>query len=306
MRMRRIPGSEVEIPALGQGTWGFGEVRERRTREVDALRQGISLGMRLIDTAEFYGAGRSERVVADAVADCRDDVFVVTKVWPSHAGAQALEAALRDSLRRLRVDFVDALLLHWPTRSVPIGETLGAMERLRAAGALRFYGVSNFSLPWMHRALAALPPGGRIHFNQVSCSLGERRAENFLLGLARTREHLLMAYSPLAHGRHGTWARVPAMRRIAERRGLTPTEVALAWAARQEEMLAVVKSASPEHVRSNARAADVTLAAEDLAELDRAFPAAAGDIPVRLPPYAPVHRLVLAGNRLRLARVGHG
>lgn len=300
MRLRRIPRTDVEVPVLGQGTWGFGEARARRAEEVDALRLGISLGMRLIDTAEFYGAGASERVVGDAIADCRDEVFVVTKVWPSHASARALEEALRGSLRRLRTERLDGLLLHWPTRSVPIGETLLAMERLRRAGIVRFYGVSNFSLPWMRQALAAVPSGGRVSFNQVSYSLSQRRAENFLLGLARGHEHLLVAYSPLAHGRHGPWARVPAMRRVAERHGLRPTEVALAWAVRDEATVGLVKTASPDHVRSNARAGDVTLGPEDLAELDRAFPAPRGDIPVGLPPYAPVHRLVLAGNRLRM------
>lgn len=298
--MRRIPGTDIDISAVGQGTWGFGESRERRTREVDALRLGISLGMTLIDTAEFYGGGGSEKVVADAIADCRGDVFVVTKVWPSHASAEEFKASVAASLKRLCTDHLDAILLHWPTNAVPIEETLRAMEELRQSGAVRFYGVSNFPRRRMDSALAAVPAGGRITFNQVQYSLGNRKAENLLLEGAHREGHLIMAYSPLAHGRYASWSRSPALQAVAARHEADPTEIAVAWAARDEAVVAIPKATSPEHVRANARAGDIVLSEQDLRELDGAFPRAAGDISVPLPPFGFVHRMVLSGARMMM------
>lgn len=294
MRMRRIPRTEIDLPVVGQGTWGFGDVHQQRTRDVDALRLGIELGLTLIDTAEFYAGGGSERVVGEAIRDCRDQVFLVTKVWPSHAAPADLVRAVSASLRRLGTDRLDGLLLHWPTRSVPLQETIAAMEHLRESGAVRFYGVSNFSLPWLRR----LEGAGSAAFNQVSYSLGQRRAENAVIPYAERQGQIVMAYSPLAHGRHEAWGQSDALRQVADRHGASPTEIALAWTVRHASVVTIPKAVRPEHIRSNARAGTIELGPDDIERLERAFPKASGDISVLLPPYRLPHRIILAGQRM--------
>lgn len=302
-RMKRIglPGTDERLPAIGQGTWRMGESRRARTREVDALRLGLSLGLTLIDTAAVYGAGEAESIVGDAIADCREQVFVVTKVWPSHASAAALLASARASLRRLRTDRVDALLLHWPTRSVPLAETLGALAELRRSGLARHIGVSNFDRRWLERARAALPAGERLAIDQVPYSLGNRRAEIAVLPQARSDGQLVMAYSPLDRGRAARGD--TCLEAIARRHDASPAQVALAWLIAGDGVVAIPKATRPDHVRANAAAADLLLTDEERQSIAAAHPpsGATDRLPI-LPPYAAFFRFAEAGLRLRHLR----
>src|SRR6476661_7288059 len=164
VRTVSLPSGEA-VPALGQGTWGMGEQKKRRAHEVAALSLGLDLGMTLVDTAEMYGDGGAEEVVAKAIATRREQVFVVSKVYPHNAGRKSAVTACERSLRRLRIDRLDLYLLHWRGR-VPLGETVEAFERLRAAGKIARWGVSNFDTADMHE-LFALPDGRHCATNQV-------------------------------------------------------------------------------------------------------------------------------------------
>ena len=265
-RTTRLPAGE-EVPALGQGTWFMGEDRRRRKDEAAALRLGIDLGLTLIDTAEMYGSGGAEEVVADAIAGRRDAVFLVSKVLPENATRRGTVAACERSLKRLKTDRIDLYLLHW--RGGPkLSETLEGFAELVEAGKIRHWGVSNFDAADMEELLA-LPGGERVQTNQVLYNLTRRGSEWDLLKLCRERRIPIMAYSPIEQGR---MLRQPALKRIAERHGATPAQVALAWLLRQDGVIAIPKAAAPEHVRDNRAALDLSLAADDLTELDRAFP----------------------------------
>ncbi|MBZ6173679.1 MULTISPECIES: aldo/keto reductase [Streptomyces] len=254
----------AEVTALGQGTWGMGENPGRRAAEVSALRAGLDLGMTLVDTAEMYGDGAAEEVVAEAVAGRRDEVFLVSKVLPSHADARGVAEACRGSLRRLRTDRIDLYLLHW-RGAVPLEETVEAFESLVREGAIRSWGVSNLDVD----DLADLPPGASPQTDQVLYNLSRRGPEHSLLPRCRELSIPVMAYSPVEQGRllgH------PALRDVAAAHGATPAQIALAWVLRHEDVIAIPKASSRAHVEENRAALDVVLTAEDLAMLDRAFP----------------------------------
>lgn len=251
------------MPRLGQGTWHMGEDRSRRGQEVAALRLGIDLGMTLIDTAEMYAEGGAEQVVGEAIAGRREQVFLVSKVYPHNATRTGVPAACGRSLKRLRVDVIDLYLLHWPG-STPVEETAEAFERLREAGRIRHWGVSNFDVDEMQ----TLPPG--CFANQVLYNLEARGIEFDLLAWSQERGMPVMAYSPLGQG--GRLLREKALRAVAARHGATAAQVALAWTLRAPGVVAIPKAAEPEHVRQNAEAGAISLSAEDLAVLDAAFP----------------------------------
>ncbi|MCL6289173.1 aldo/keto reductase [Streptomyces sp. ID03-2B] len=254
----------VAVTALGQGTWGMGENPGRRAVEVSALRAGLDLGMTLVDTAEMYGDGAAEEVVAEAVAGRRDEVFLVSKVLPSHADARGVAEACRGSLRRLRTDRIDLYLLHW-RGAVPLEETVEAFESLVREGAIRSWGVSNLDVD----DLANLPPGAGPQTDQVLYNLSRRGPEYSLLPRCRELSIPVMAYSPVEQGRllgH------PALRDVAAAHGATPAQIALAWVLRHGDVIAIPKASSRAHVEENRTALEVDLTAEDLAMLDRAFP----------------------------------
>jgi diketogulonate reductase-like aldo/keto reductase len=295
-------GAVLRVGAVGQGTWVMGERPERRTAEVDALRLGFSLGMRLVNTAELYGGGGAERVVGEAIHDCRDQVFVVTKVWPSHARERDVFTAVRGSLTRLRTEYVDALLLHWPTRSVPIEETMRALGRVVELGFARHVGVSNFPTALMARADATAVPGVPVAMHEVRYGLDERRAEHFALPDAEAHGRLFLAYSPLGHGGLMRAPGAPVLRELADRRGVSPERLALAWCVRLPGVVAIPKAARPEHVRDNAAAGDLVLDGAEIARLEAAFPLARGQVPSWLPPYDAFFRVAWWGVKRRFAR----
>lgn len=261
-----LPNGE-KVPVLGQGTWQIGEDASLRKAEVAALKLGIELGMKLIDTAEMYGNGGAERIVGEAIAGQRDDIFLVSKVLPHNASRRGTIPACEHSLRRLGTDRIDLYLLHW-RGAIALAETLEAFETLVAAGKIRMWGVSNFDLADMIE-LDGLSGGNRCAVNQVLYNPMRRGIEYDLLPWCQTRAIPVMAYSPIEQGRV---LRNPALNSVAQRIGATPSQVALAWALRQDGIVAIPEATQPAHVRDNRGSVDIRLSAPDLAEIDRAFP----------------------------------
>ena len=267
MKTVQLPDGEC-VPALGQGTWGMGETKRAHADEVAALRLGIDLGMTLIDTAEMYGEGGAEEVVADAIDGQRDRVFIVTKVYPHNASRTKLPKACERSLKRLRIDAIDLYLLHW-RGSVPLAETVEAFEKLRVAGKIRHWGVSNFDVEDM-KELLAIENGSACAANQVLYHVGERAIESDLLRWSQKNKMPIMAYSPVGRGRG--LLENPTLKKIAKRHDAAPAQIALAWVLREPDIIAIPKASSEKHVRDNARSIDIELPKSDLADLDRAFP----------------------------------
>jgi len=264
----RLP-SGAEVPRLGQGAWQIAEQRNKRAAELLTLQVGIDLGLVLIDTAEMYGNGRSEELVAAAVAGRREQVYLVSKVLPSNASRSGTIAACEQSLKRLKTDYLDLYLLHWQG-SVPLEETLGAFTTLRDRGLVRHYGVSNFDRDDLAGAVS-LPGGPEIATNQVLYNLEQRGIEWDLAPWCKQRGMPLMAYSPL--GSDSSRLRThPVLKAMAARIGATPARVALAWLLRQPDVIVIPKASSEAHVRDNHAALGLTLTAGDLDDLERAFP----------------------------------
>jgi diketogulonate reductase-like aldo/keto reductase len=264
--MVTLPGGE-RVPTLGQGTWHMGEDRRRAAEEAASVRLGIELGMTLIDTAEMYGSGGAEEMVARAAEGVRDDLFIVSKVYPHNASRAGVIAACERSLKRLRTDRIDLYLLHW-RGSIPLAETIEGFERLKREGKIRYHGVSNFGRADMAQWVA-LKGGEAVAADQVLYNLTSRGPEWDLLPWCRERGVAIMAYTPLGQGsmlRHQTLAE------IARRRQATPAQIALAWLLRQDGMIVIPKAARPEHVRENRGALDIALTGDDLEALERAFP----------------------------------
>lgn len=255
------------MPRLGLGTWEMGDDAARRAAEIAALRTGLDLGLSMIDTAEMYGAGRAETLVGEAIAGRRDAVYLVSKVLPENASAKGVVAACERSLARLRTDRVDLYLLHWPG-SHPIAETVAGFERIVAQGKALRWGVSNLDVEDLE-AMAASPGGANCAANQVYYNLAHRGAERRVLPWCRARGVTLQAYTPLDQGR---LAASDVVRQIAARRGVAASAVALAWAIREPGVVAIAKTGRAERVREFAAALSVKLTADDLRDLDAAYP----------------------------------
>jgi diketogulonate reductase-like aldo/keto reductase len=265
MRVTPLPAG-ISVPVLGLGTWMIGERPDRRADEIAALNLGLDLGMSLVDTAEMYGNGSSEELIAKAIGHRRKEVFLVTKVLPQHATRAGTVAACHASLKRLNSGHIDLYLLHW-RGSVPLEETLKGFNDLKAAGKILHWGVSNFDTDDMNE-LIALDPDRSVQTNQVLYNLTRRGIEFDLLPWSRKRGIPVMAYSPIEQGR---LLKNPRLKAIAARHSATPAQTALAWVLRNEGVMAIPKSGTPNHVRENAAALDITLTAQDLTELDESF-----------------------------------
>jgi len=256
----------THVATLGQGTWHMGERGGNRKAEVAALRAGLDLGMTLVDTAEMYADGGAEVVVGEAIAGRRDEVFLVSKVYPHNASRSGLPQACEHSLKRLRVECLDLYLLHW-RGSVPLAHTVEAMERMRAAGKIARWGVSNLDVEDLKELDAALPDCAA---NQVLLNLEHRGAEFDLLPFCRTRRMAVMAYSPLGQG--GALLGHKTLATLAAARGCSPAQIALAWTLSLPGVISIPKATSLGHLRENAAALDIHLSAEEHAALDAAFP----------------------------------
>jgi diketogulonate reductase-like aldo/keto reductase len=259
--------SGTKIPTFGLGTWRMGEDARRRTAEVAALRHGLELGVTLIDTAEMYGDGEAETIVADAVGARRDEVFIVSKVLPENSSRQRTIAACERSLKRLKTDRIDLYLLHW-RGSVPLEDTLAGFAALVEAGKIIEWGVSNFEISDMGE-LWKMPDGNSVATNQVLYNLARRGIEFDLMPWCRQRKVPVMAYSPIEQGRLLGHA---ALREVAARHLATPAQVALAWLMRHDDVIVIPKATALDHVDENLAALDLLLTHDDFTALDRAFP----------------------------------
>lgn len=257
----------TRVPALGLGTWHMGENPRRATAEAKALQLGLDLGMRLIDTAEMYGDGGAEEVVARAIRGRRDDVFVVSKVYPHNAGRRNAIAACERSLKRLGIGHLDLYLLHW-RGNVPLAETVAAFEKLRHEGKIRRWGVSNFDAADMQE-LMQIEGGAHCATDQVLYHLGQRGIEWSLLPWLRAHGIPVMAYSPLGQGALLNNRRLHA---LAREQATTPAALALAWLVRQRDMIVIPQSSDSAHLHANRAGADLELNNATVTALNAVFP----------------------------------
>lgn len=255
------------VPSLGLGTWRMAESPRKRDEEIAAIRLGLDLGMIVVDTAEMYGDGATELLVGEAIAKRREDVFLVSKVLPSHARREQTLAACAASLERLGTDYLDLYLLHWRGRT-SLRETVEAFTQLVGEGKIRHWGVSNFELSDMEELLAT-PGGSAVSCNQVLYNLRRRGIEFDLLPWSQQRGIPVMAYSPVEQG---ALLRHKAVKRVASRLGATPAQLCLGWVLRQPGVIAIPKAGTREHVRENHASLGIELSDSDLRELDEAFP----------------------------------
>ena len=265
MKTVTFPNGSI-VPALGQGTWGMGEGISPEDIEADSLRAGLDLGLKLIDTAEMYGNGGSERVVGKALVGRRDDAFVVSKVLPSHASRKGTIEACERSLKNLKIEQIDLYLLHWQS-SVPLSETVEALEKLVTQGKIGAWGVSNFDTALMQN-LAEIAPKGHIATNQILYNLSRRGPEFDLIPWCENHNIPVMAYAPIEQGRI---MKNRDLLELAGKLNVAPSVLALAWVIRNPLMIAIPKTSSIKHLRENAKALAITLDHEVLQALDEIF-----------------------------------
>ena len=281
---KRFGWTGLEIPVIGQGTWRMGESRASRARELAALQLGLELGLTHIDTAEMYGHGGAEELIASAIAGRRrDEVFLVSKVLPENASRKGTVRACEQTLARLRTDHLDLYLLHWPS-SHPVGDTMAGLEELVLAGKVRFIGVSNFDVVELRDAMAVLSHE-RLACNQVLYNLATRGIERDLVPFCQEHDIAVVGYTPLrksgfplrdAHNASG----FATLGDIAARHGATPAQVVLRFLTREPGVFTIPKAVQPTHVRENAGATSFTLDTDDIEALDRAFPAPSRRVPL--------------------------
>ncbi len=276
MKTVALPSGE-RVPAFGMGTWMMGQDKAARAEEIATLRLGLDLGANLIDTAEMYGEGRAEELIGEAIAGRRDQVFLVSKVYPHNASRQGAVLACERSLRRLKTDRIDLYLLHW-RGNVPLAETMDAFMALQQSGKIRHYGVSNLDLADMQE-LWTVPGGSATATNQVLYNLTRRGIEWDLLPQLRERGIPVMAYSPIEQ------AKLLSNRKLAEfakRSGMTPAKAALAWLLASDDVIVIPKTSHRERLRENLAALEIRLTPSQLAELDQLFPPPKGPRPLEM------------------------
>ncbi|MDQ0914594.1 aldo/keto reductase [Paenibacillus sp. V4I5] len=279
MLYRKLGNLEVSIPAIGQGTWKFGEDRHKEKEEIEALRFGIANGLTLIDTAEEYGNGGAERIVSQAIQDIRNDVFLVTKVSAKNCSYNGVLRAAEASLERLKISHIDLYLQHWPSQQYDVSETMGAMTELVSKGLVKYVGVSNFSTHLMQEAqyhLGSIP----LVCNQVAYHLNDRSIENQVLPFAKKNGVTIMGYSPFGYAPHvfgmkgfpevGSQER-NVLESIGTKHGKTVYQVALNWVLRQEGLVTIPKAVKKEHILDNLNALGWDFDKDDLAQIESNF-----------------------------------
>lgn len=261
-----------EVLKLGMGTWYIGDKRKTHDSEIEALRSGIELGMTLIDTAEMYGSGRSEKLIGEAIKPInRSKIFVVSKVYPQNAGKKNLEKSLEASLKRLQTDYLDMYLLHW-RGNIPLSETIYCMEEQVKKGKIRSWGVSNFDVEDMEELLS-IENGKNCEVNQVLYNLSSRGTEYALMPLLKENNIKLMAYCPLARGYNKNLYGSECITKICKEHNVTPSQVLLNFILQKENIFAIPKSSTLKHAEENYKALNFDLTADDMELLDRYFPA---------------------------------
>jgi diketogulonate reductase-like aldo/keto reductase len=276
MRTATLPSGD-RVPTLGLGTWHMAERSANRAEEIATIQQAIDKGVSLVDTAEMYAEGGAEQLVGQAIRGRRDKVFLVSKVYPHNAGRDDAPAACERSLRRLGTDTIDLYLLHW-RGDVPLQETVKAFERLRAAGKIRHWGVSNFDCADM-KELLTVPAEARCSVNQVLYNLSSRGIDWDLEPMCREQGIPIMAYSPLDQGR---LSKHPRLRELASSNGLTPAQLALAWTLRRDQVIAIPKASTGRHLDENFAAWDIEIDPRVLAALDLLFEPPTGPEPLAM------------------------
>jgi len=266
MKTVTLPAGE-RVPAFGQGTWYMGEDQTKRSEEIATLQRGLDLGLTLIDTAEMYGDGQSEELVAEAIDKRRDEVFLVSKVYPWNASHADAIAACERSLKRLNTDRIDLYLLHW-RGDVPLAQTLAAFQELQQSGKIRHYGVANFDRNDM-QDLWSIAGGQEVATDQVLYNLVRRNMEPDLLPWLRERHIPVMAYSPLERARLADDQQLVEFARRHER---TPAQIALAWLLAADDIIVIPKTGNRMRLEENVRALEQPLTAEQLTELNHLFP----------------------------------
>ncbi|TMJ05330.1 MAG: aldo/keto reductase [Bacillati bacterium ANGP1] len=266
MEQRLFGWTGVSVPVIGQGTW---EMEQNRASSIAAIRHGLDLGMTHIDTAEMYGNGKVEDIVGEAIAGRRQEVFLVSKVMPDNASRQGTMTACERSLRRLRTEYLDCYLLHWPSRH-RLADTIAAFEQLVRDGKIKTWGVSNFD---EDRVAEAVRIGGpnRVACNQVLYHLEERTIEHHILPICERHNIAIVGYSPFGQGRFRSH---PVLEEIARARGATPRQVALRFLVRHPSVFTIPKAGRVDHVEENAGTGDLRLTEDDIRRIDEAFPAA--------------------------------
>ena len=267
MEYRRLGRTDARVSSIGMGTWKIGNFKtgEERQRQVEALKKGIELGITLIDTAEMYSHGKSEEVVADAVKGIREDIFIASKVSPENLHHDDVIKACRASLQRLGTSYIDLYQVHWPNSKIPIRETMSAMETLVREGAVRFIGVSNFSVAETDEARDALAKEDVVS-NQAEYSLTNPHAESEILPYCVKEKMTLIAYSPLARGQIA--ASVP--RALLQKYSITPAQAMLSWVTRNDQVVAIPKAASIPHLEENASSVSVRFTSAEYDQMSKA------------------------------------
>ena len=275
MEYKRLGKTDTLVSAIGQGTMGIGGYLSRDSlqddKHVKALRLGIELGMTFIDTAEAYGNGHSEELVAKAIEGIRDDAFIATKFSPEHNSYEDVLKSVEESLRRLKTDCIDLYQVHWPNPMIPISETMRAMERLLKEGKIRYVGVSNFSLKELREAQVAISEDEVVSV-QVEYNLFDRAIENSILPYCKSEGMTIIAYSPLNQGEIASGdKRIEALQKIADKYNRTMAQVALNWLISHPSVIAIPKATNPDHIKQNASSADFELLDEDFEEISKVF-----------------------------------
>ena len=276
MKQVQLPSGE-QVPAFGLGTWNIGDTPSQRAEEIATLRAGLDAGATLIDTAEMYGDGRSEELVGEAIAGRRNEVFLVTKVYPHNASRKGVPAACERSLKRLKTDRIDLYLLHW-RGNVPLAETIEAFVALQKAGKIRHFGVSNLDLSDMQEWWK-VAGGQAVAANQLLYNLSRRGIEWDLLPWLQKKSVPVMAYSPIEQARLLKDSKLAG---FAKRHGMTPAQAALAWLLSKEGVIVIPKTGRRERLKENLGALERKLDAAQLAELDKLFPPPAGLQPLEM------------------------
>lgn len=277
--MKKMRFLNRTMPKIGMGTWYMGEGKSPYVDELSSLRTGIEQGIQLIDTAEMYGEGLAEQLVGDAISHySREQLTIVSKVYPWNATKDKMQISLENSLRRLKTDYLDLYLLHW-REDVPLEQSVEALERLRDQGKIRSWGVSNYDVADMEELQLIT---NECATNQVLYHLGSRGVEFGLKPLMDELNMPLMAYSPLGHGEHAKhlFQQHPVILDIAKKYEVTIQQVLLAWVVAQEHVMAIPKASSSKHMKANLLAAQLTFEKEDLQKLNEAFPAPSKKVPL--------------------------
>ncbi|SNZ17445.1 Aldo/keto reductase [Terribacillus aidingensis] len=279
MKIVTLPDG-TELPAIGQGTWYMGDEDAKRHDEIQALRTGIDQDLQVIDTAEMYGDGRSERLVQEAIANRREKVFLISKVLPTNAGFDDVLAACDRSLDRLGTDYLDLYLLHWRGR-IPLQETVDAFEKLKQQGKIKRWGVSNFDTDDM-KELWEAENGRNCAVNQVLYNLTARGIEYDLIPWLRDKGVPVMAYCPLAQGDREEILQNEAVRELAGTYDVSVSQIALAWTIQSGQVLSIPKAGQAAHVMENAKAAEITLTKDDMQKLNKEFPPPTSKVPLEV------------------------